>query len=92
MLARVSTLWGCKGRGGLLAQELNRMESALGRASGRLKGGAELRRGPGWGSGGQTQVGEDLGNHHGIFNGSDDRQGVAALRIGCHVDREHPFE
>ena len=58
---------GCKGRGGLLAQELNRMESALGRASGRLNEGAEFRRG----SGGQPQMGEDLGHHRRIFDGGE---------------------
>ena len=75
-----------------MAQELNRVESALGRASGRLKGGAELRRGPGWGSGGQPQMGEDLDNHRRIFDGGNERQGAAALRPGGPVDLEHSFE
>lgn len=79
-------------QGGLLAQELNRMESALGRASGRLKEGAELRRGPGWGSSGQPQMGEDLDHHGGLLDGGNERQGAAALRTVGHVDLEHPFE
>ena len=37
-------------------------------APGRLKEGAV----PGRGSGGQTQMGEDLGSHRGIFDGGDE--------------------
>ena len=81
-----------EGQGRLSAQGLNRMESALGRASGRLKECEELRRGPGWGSGGQPQMDEDLGHHGGLFDGGHERQGAAALRTGGHVDLEHPFE
>jgi len=47
-----------------------------------------LRWGPGWGSGGQTQMDEDLGHHGGLFDGGHERQGAAALRTGGHVDLE----
>ncbi len=35
---------------------------------------------------------EDLGDHDGIYDGGDDRQGAAALGTVFHVDIEHPFE
>jgi len=53
------------------------MEAALGRASGCLKEIAGPSRGTGWGSGGQSQMGENLGHHRGIFDGGDDRHGAA---------------
>ena len=51
-----------------------------------------MRWGPGWGSGGQPQMDEDLGHHGGLFDGGNERQGAAALRSGGHVNFEHPFE
>ncbi len=47
---------------------------------------------PRWSTRGQTQEGENLGNHCGIFNGRDEGQGARALRIGGNVDREDEFE
>ncbi|MGH8488489.1 MAG: hypothetical protein ACREXS_06395 [Gammaproteobacteria bacterium] len=41
-------------------------------------------------TGGQAEMGEDLGDHGGIFDGGDDLQGAAAL--GTLLDVEHPFE
>ena len=35
---------------------------------------------------------EDLGDHEGIYDGGDDRQGAAALGTVFHVDSEHLFE
>jgi hypothetical protein len=35
---------------------------------------------------------EHLDHHGGLLDGGDDREGAAALRTGCHVDREHLFE
>ncbi len=37
-------------------------------------------------------MGENLGDHRGIFDGGDDRHGAATVRTVGHVDREHPFE
>jgi len=37
-------------------------------------------------------MGEDLGDHGGIFDGGDDLQGTAALGTLFHIDIEHPFE
>jgi hypothetical protein len=37
-------------------------------------------------------MGEDLGHHGGMFDGGDDRQGVAALGTLFNIDSEHPFE
>ncbi len=45
-----------------------------------------------WSAGGQTQVGENLDDHGGIFNGRDERQGATTVGTGGHVDLEHPFE
>ena len=42
---------------------------------------------PGW-----ARLGEDLGDHGGIFDGGDDLQGSDALRTLLDVDVEHPFE
>ncbi len=82
-----------KGRGGLLAQGLNRMEAGRIRVgSGRLQAIADPGLELGWSSGGPLQMGEDLGHHHGIFDGGDERKGAATMRIGCPGDREHPFE
>jgi hypothetical protein len=60
--------------------------------SGRVKKRIGLYRGTGWGSLGQAQMSEDLGDHRWIYDGGDNRQGSATLRTGCHVDLEHPFE
>jgi len=35
---------------------------------------------------------ENLGDHSGIFDGSDDRQGAAALGTPFDIDIEYPFE
>jgi hypothetical protein len=35
---------------------------------------------------------EDLGDHGGIYDGGDDRQGAATMWAVFHVDSEHPFE
>ena len=35
---------------------------------------------------------EDLGNHGGIYDGGDDRQGAAAVRALFNIDIEYPFE
>jgi len=59
---------------------------------GRLKEFASPGRCTGWSSSGQAQVGENLDDHGGIFNGRDEGQGAAALWIGCQVDREDAFE
>jgi hypothetical protein len=37
-------------------------------------------------------MGENLGDHRGVFDGGDERQGAATVRTGCHVDFKHPFE
>ncbi len=42
-------------------------------------------------TGGQPQVGENLGNYPGIFDGGDDRHGAATVRTVCQIDLEHPF-
>ena len=43
-------------------------------------------------SDGQAEVGEDLGDHGGMFDGGDDLQGAAALGAVFHIDLEHSFE
>ncbi len=48
----------------------------------------EPGRGAWWGSGGQAQVGENLDDHRGVFNGREEGQGAAALRTGGEVDGE----
>jgi hypothetical protein len=35
---------------------------------------------------------EDLGDHRGIFNGSDDLQGATTVRDVLDVEIEYPFE
>ncbi len=52
--------------------------------SGRLKESECPRRRTGLGSGGQPQMGENLGSRPGIFDGGDDRQGAATVRTVCH--------
>ncbi len=46
------------------------------------------RRRPRRGSGGQSQVGENLGNYPGIFDGGDDRHGTATVRTVCQEEIE----
>ena len=57
--------------------EANEIGSRVG--SGRLKERESLHRRTGWGFGGQAQMGEDLGNDRGIFNGGDERQRAASI-------------
>ena len=40
-------------------------------------------------SGGQTEMGEDLGNHGGMFDGGDDLQGATARGALLDVDLKH---
>ena len=47
--------------------------------SGRLQESEGPRRRTGRGFGGQAQMGEDLGNHHGTVDGGDDRYGQPQL-------------
>ena len=49
-------------------------------------------RGSWWRAGGQPQVGENLDDDRGIFNGRHERQSTAALRTGGEVDGEDAFE
>ena len=35
---------------------------------------------------------EDLGNHGGIFDGGEDRQGAATVGTLFNIDSKHPFE
>ena len=49
-------------------------------------------RGSWWGASGQPQVGENLSDHGGLFNGGEDGQRTAALRTGGDVDGEDAFE
>ena len=84
-----------EGQGGVLAPNWNRMEakgiqSWLG--SGGLKERVVLHRGTGWGFGRQAQMGEDLDDHRGLFDGGDERHRAAAVETGGHVDREDAFE
>jgi len=44
----------------------------------------------GAGSGGQPQMGEDLGNYPGIFDGGDDRHGAATMVTVSHSDHYAP--
>ena len=37
-----------------------------------------------------AEMGEDLGNHGGMFDGGDDRQGAAAVGTLFNIDSEHP--
>jgi hypothetical protein len=42
-------------------------------------------------SSGQAEMGEDLGDHGGMFDGGDDLQGATALGALLDVDLEHSF-
>ena len=74
---------------GSVGSEIERYGSGFKRVSvgsGRVKKRVGLDRRTGWGSGGQAQMSEDLGNHRWIYDGGDNRQGAATLRTGCDVD------
>ena len=49
-------------------------------------------RGFWWGTGGQAQVAENLGDHGGLLNGGEDGQGAAALGTGGEVNGEDACE
>jgi hypothetical protein len=80
-------------RGGGSAQGLNRMGAGIGGGS---EGQLESIEGPGRCSGrcsgGQTEMGEDLGDHGGMLDGGDDLQGTAAMGAVFYIDLEHSFE
>ncbi len=76
------------GKGGVSAQKLNRK---TGGRLGCLHERVEAARDSWWRARGQAQVRENLGDHRGIFDGRNNRQGATALRTGGEVDRE-PFE
>ena len=80
-----------EGQGGLSAQGLNRMGSGIGGGSGQLESIEGPRRCSGRCPGGPAQMREDLGDHGGIFDGGDDRQGATTLGAVFQVDIEHPF-
>ncbi len=83
-------VWGgAMGKGSLSAQALNRK---TGGRLGCLHERVEADRGFWWGAGGQSQMGENLGHHRGIFDGCQERQGPATLRTGGHIDFKHAFE
>ena len=42
--------------------------------------------------GGQAEVGEDLGDHGGVYDAGNELQGAAALRALLDVDLEYPLE
>ncbi len=68
------------------------MGAGIGGGSGQL----ETIEGPGRCSrrcsGGQAEMGEDLGDHGGMLDGGDDLQGAAAQGAVFHIDRENSFE
>ena len=43
-------------------------------------------------AGRQAEMGEDPGNHGGVYDGGDDLQGAATIGPVFQVDIEHPFE
>jgi len=43
-------------------------------------------------SGRQAEMGEDLGNHGGVFDSGNDLQGAATVGAMFHIDIEHPLE
>ncbi len=67
------------------------MGSRIGGGSGRLGSIEGPGRCSGRSSGGQAEMGEDLGDHGGMFDGGDDLQGVAALGAVFPIDLEHSF-
>ena len=80
-----------EGQGGGSAQGLNRMGAGIGGGSGQLESIEGPGRCSGRCSGGQTEMGEDLGNHGGMLDGGDDLQGATALGALLDVDLEHSF-
>ena len=46
------------------------------------------RRRPGW----QAEMGENLGDDPGLFDGGDDLEFAATVGAMFHIDIEHPFE
>ena len=40
----------------------------------------------------QPEIGKNLGDDPGLFDGGDDLEFAAAMRAMFHVDIEHPFE
>ena len=91
----MTTSWEGKGQGGVWAPGWNRMKAegiASWLGSGRLKERGGLDRRTGWGFGGQAQMGEDLHNHPGIFDGGNEDDRAATVGTGGHVDLEDAFE
>ncbi len=43
-------------------------------------------------TGGQPEMGENLGNYRGLFDGGNDFQGAATVGAVFDVDIEYPFE
>ena len=62
----------------------------MGAGFGGRSGLLESIEGPGhcsrWCSGGQADMGEDLGNHGGMLDGGDELQGAPALAAVFHID------
>ncbi|MCP3881072.1 MAG: hypothetical protein GY701_22165, partial [Sulfitobacter sp.] len=42
--------------------------------------------------GGQAEMGENLGDDPGLFDGGDDLEFAATVGAMFHIDIEHPFE
>ncbi len=59
---------------------------------GRLKELTGAAQAPRWRASGQAQMGENLDDHRGLFDGGDERQGATTVGTGGHVDLTHPFE
>ncbi|MGH8653111.1 MAG: hypothetical protein ACREYE_13515 [Gammaproteobacteria bacterium] len=68
------------------------MGGDIGWGSSHLESMAWPRRGAGRCMDGQAEMGEGLGNHGEMFDGSDDLQGAAAVGTVFDVDIEHPFD
>jgi hypothetical protein len=78
------------GQGGGSAQGLNRMGAGFGGGSGQFESKA-LAAARGRCAGGQAEMGEDLGNHGGVYDGGDHLQGATAMGAVLQIDIEHPF-
>jgi hypothetical protein len=61
------------------------MGGGSGLGSGRLDESEVPRRRSGRCPGGQAEVGKDLGDHGGIYDGGEDRQGAAATQGHCSM-------
>jgi hypothetical protein len=70
-----------EGQGGGSAQGLNRMGAGMGGGSGQFESIEGPRRSSGRCSGGQTEMGVDLGNDGRMVYGGDDLQGAKPLPI-----------